>query len=122
LLDKFGLLDEREELARNLSYGHQRRVEIVRAMATEPKLLLLDEPAAGMNPTEKHELMDLIKYLRNDFQIAILLIEHDMQVVMGICEQIAVLDHGALIATGTPEQVKNNPEVIKAYLGEPAAE
>ncbi|MGE3802945.1 MAG: ABC transporter ATP-binding protein [Candidatus Kapaibacterium sp.] len=118
LLGMFGLLDNRQELAKNLSYGDQRRVEIVRAMATDPKLLLLDEPAAGMNPTEKVELMNLIRYLRDEFKIAILLIEHDMKVVMGICEKIAVLDHGAKIASGTPEEVKNNPEVIKAYLGE----
>ena len=118
LLGMFGLLHMRKELAMNLSYGDQRRVEIVRAMATDPKLLLLDEPAAGMNPTEKVELMDLIRYLRDEFQIAILLIEHDMKVVMGICEKIAVLDHGAKIASGTPEEVKNNPEVVKAYLGE----
>lgn len=118
LLTMFGLLDQRNELARNLSYGDQRRVEIVRAMATKPKLLLLDEPAAGMNPTEKTELMKLIRYLRDEFKIAILLIEHDMKVVMGICEKITVLDHGAKISTGTPDQVKNDPEVIKAYLGE----
>lgn len=119
LLEMFGLVNEQNELARNLSYGDQRRVEIVRAMATDPKLLLLDEPAAGMNPTEKVELMNLIRYLRDTFNIAILLIEHDMKVVMGICEKIAVLDHGALIASGTPEEIKNDPEVIKAYLGEP---
>lgn len=118
LLGMFGLLDQRRELARNLSYGDQRRVEIVRAMATRPKLLLLDEPAAGMNPTEKAELMKLIRYLRDEFRIAVLLIEHDMKVVMGICEKITVLDHGAKIASGTPEQVKSNPDVIKAYLGE----
>ena len=120
LLEMFGLIEEREELAKNLSYGDQRRVEIVRAMATDPKLLLLDEPAAGMNPTEKVELMKLIRYLRDTFNIAILLIEHDMKVVMGICEKIAVLDHGAQIASGAPEEIKNNPEVIKAYLGESA--
>lgn len=120
LLEMFGLTDERDELAKNLSYGDQRRVEIVRAMATDPKLLLLDEPAAGMNPTEKVELMKLIRYLRDTFNIAILLIEHDMKVVMGICEKIAVLDHGAQIACGAPEEIKNDPEVIKAYLGESA--
>ncbi len=119
LLDKFGLLEMRSELARNLSYGDRRRVEIVRAMATGPQLLLLDEPAAGMNPTEKRELMELIRYLRDEFGIAILLIEHDMKVVMGICENIAVLDHGAKIAEGTPESIRNNNDVITAYLGAP---
>jgi branched-chain amino acid transport system ATP-binding protein len=119
LLRKFRLTQKREELARNLSYGDRRRVEIVRAMATDPKLLLLDEPAAGMNPTEKAELMDLIRYLRTEFDISILLIEHDMKVVMGICEQIAVLDHGAKIAEGDPMKIKEDPEVIRAYLGEP---
>jgi branched-chain amino acid transport system ATP-binding protein len=120
LLDKFGLLPERNELAKNLSYGDQRRVEIVRAMATQPKLLLLDEPAAGMNPTEKAELMGLIRYLRDTFNLAIMLIEHDMKVVMGICEQVTVLDHGEKIANGTPEEVKRNSKVIEAYLGESA--
>lgn len=119
LLNKFRLSNRRDELARNLSYGDRRRVEIVRAMATDPQLLLLDEPAAGMNPTEKAELMDLIRYLRDEFRISILLIEHDMKVVMGICEQIAVLDHGAKIAEGPPAEIKENPEVIRAYLGEP---
>jgi branched-chain amino acid transport system ATP-binding protein len=118
LLDKFGLLPARDELAKNLSYGDQRRVEIVRAMATNPKLLLLDEPAAGMNATEKTELMGLIRYLRDTFNLSVMLIEHDMKVVMGICEKVTVLDHGNMIASGTPEQLKRNPKVIEAYLGE----
>ncbi|MEK3974986.1 ABC transporter ATP-binding protein [Psychrobacillus sp. FSL K6-1267] len=112
-LDKY-----KDELAKNLPYGQQRRLEVARALAAGPKLLLLDEPAAGMNPQETKDLMDLIGFIREKFDLTILLIEHDMNLVMGVCERIYVLDHGQLLAEGTPKEIRNHPKVIEAYLGE----
>jgi len=118
ILEKIGLTEFINELAMNLPYGAQRRLEIARAMATEPFILLLDEPAAGMNPQETKELDDLILWIRDNEKISILLIEHDMQLVMSLSDRIFVVDYGKKIAQGTPEEIKNNPAVIKAYLGE----
>ena len=117
LLKIFHLEEEAHEVAKNLPYGKQRRLEIARALATEPKLLLLDEPAAGMNPSETAELTETIRRIRDEFNIAVLLIEHDMSLVMGICEGIAVLNFGRIIAKGTPDEIRDNPQVIEAYLG-----
>jgi len=120
LLDIFDLRDRAESYAKNLPYGDQRRLEIARALAAKPKLLLLDEPAAGLNDSETHALMETIHDIRDRFDIAILLIEHNMELVMGICERIFVLNFGKTIACGTPDEVRANPVVIEAYLGEPA--
>ena len=117
LLDVFHMADQAQAQAGSLPYGAQRRLEIVRALATKPGILLLDEPAAGMNPSETAELMDTIRQIRDDFGIAVLLIEHDMNLVMNICEGICVLNYGKVIAKGTPDEIKANPVVIEAYLG-----
>ncbi|SNX53071.1 ABC transporter ATP-binding protein [Thermoanaerobacterium sp. RBIITD] len=118
LLKIFNLDKHANNLAKNLPYGEQRRLEIARALATEPKLLLLDEPAAGMNPQETKELTDTIRFIRKKFDITILLIEHDMSLVMDLCEDIYVMNYGKIIAHGTPDEIKRDPEVISAYLGE----
>ncbi|MDO5707571.1 MAG: ABC transporter ATP-binding protein [Andreesenia angusta] len=118
LLDIFDMEHLAGVTAKNLPYGRQRKLEIARALATDPKVLMLDEPAAGMNPQETRELMDTISFIKDKFDVSILLIEHDMNLVMGICERIVVLNYGVLLAQGTPEEIRNNPQVIKAYLGE----
>ncbi len=118
LLKIFNLADKKDETAKNLPYGEQRRLEIARALATKPRLLLLDEPAAGMNPQETHDLSNMIRWIRDEFKLTVLLIEHDMSLVMDLCERIYVLEYGMTIAQGLPEEIRGNPRVIEAYLGE----
>jgi ABC-type branched-subunit amino acid transport system ATPase component len=118
LLDLVNLADVAESRSRDLPYGKQRRLEIARALATQPKLLLLDEPAAGMNPQEKMELLEMVRKIRDELSITVLVIEHDMKFVMNLCERILVLDHGEEIAQGPPSEIRNDPKVIAAYLGE----
>lgn len=118
LLEVFDLAEEKDYMASNLPYGKQRKLEIARALATSPKLLLLDEPAAGMNPNETQELMDTIRFVRDNFDMTILLIEHDMRLVSGICEEITVLNFGTVLAQGETSKVLKDPEVVKAYLGD----
>lgn len=122
LLDLFNMRDIAHIQARNLPYGQQRKLEICRALAAAPQILLLDEPAAGMNATETQELMDTIRLIRDEFELAVVLIEHDMNLVMGICERLIVLDYGQVIASGKPEEIRRNQQVIKAYLGTPLEE
>lgn len=117
ILDIFGLLEERNSLSSNLPYGKQRKLEIARALATNPKLLLLDEPAAGMNPNETADLMNIIRFIRDEFSMTILLIEHDMKFVAGLCDQLTVLNFGTVLAQGDTQTALNDPEVIKAYIG-----
>ena len=117
LLEYLKIADLKDELASSLPYGHQRLLEIARAMATQPKILLLDEPAAGMNAQEKEELIRTIRGIRNDFGISVLIVEHDMDLIMNISDDITVLNYGARIAHGVPEEIQNNEEVIEAYLG-----